>query len=327
MSFSFKNKNIDPMKIKKFYYYSPEKLKLVPLNNFVSKSIGIISTIVIFTILISAILTKTLIKNPDNEVFTNQNEILEKQFETEIQTLKNKYLKLTETVKNLSIRNNDVRLAVNLEPIEINKNIYGIGGAEFSTANQKKNFKQNDKLSEIYEYVNDLEVNLRIEKSNFEEINDQFKSNLDLFNNLPAIRPVRSSIGDRFGMRMHPILKRKRMHHGLDFLSNIGDSVHSPGDGIVTFIGNKGGYGKVLRINHGFGYETLYAHLSKFKVKKGEKIKRGDLIALSGNSGSLSTGPHLHYEVRHKGVSLNPRNFLYEDLRLFDSSKKYLASK
>ncbi|MCW8848726.1 MAG: M23 family metallopeptidase, partial [Melioribacteraceae bacterium] len=158
-------------------------------------------------------------------------------------------------------------------------------------------------------------------------INDKFKTNLDLFNNLPAIRPVNSSIGDRFGMRMHPILKRKRMHHGLDFLSNVGEPVHSPGDGIVTFVGNKGGYGKVLRINHGYGYETLYAHLSKFKVKKGEKIKRGDLIALTGNSGSLSTGPHLHYEVRHKGVSLNPRNFLFEDIRLFDSAKKYLASK
>ncbi len=152
--------------------------------------------------------------------------------------------------------------------------IYGIGGAEFSVASQMKNFKQNDKLSEIYQYANELEVNLKIEKSNFEEINDQFKSNLDLFNKLPAIRPVKSSIGDRFGMRIHPILKRKRMHHGLDFLSNIGDSVYSPGDGIVTFIGNKGGYGKVVRINHGFGYETLYAHLSKFKVKKGQKIKQ-----------------------------------------------------
>jgi murein DD-endopeptidase MepM/ murein hydrolase activator NlpD len=117
------------------------------------------------------------------------------------------------------------------------------------------------------------------------------------------------------------------MHHGLDFLSNIGDSVYSPGDGIVTFIGNKGGYGKVVRINHGFGYETLYAHLSKFKVKKGQKINRGELIALSGNSGSLSTGPHLHYEVRHKGVSLNPRNFLFEDVRLFDSANKYLVTK
>lgn len=327
MFFFFRNKETDSMKIKKFYYYSPEKLKLVPLKNFIPKSIAIISAIILFTFLVSAILTKTLIKNPEREVTSNQNEILEKQFENEIQFLRNKYLKLTETVNKLRLRNNDLRLAVNLEPIEINKNIYGIGGAEFSVASQKKNFKQNDKLSEIYQYANELDVNLKIEKSNFEEINDQFKSNLDLFNKLPAIRPVKSSIGDKFGMRIHPILKNKRMHHGLDFLSNIGDSVYSPGDGIVTFIGNKGGYGKVVRINHGFGYETLYAHLSKFKVKKGQKINRGELIALSGNSGSLSTGPHLHYEVRHKGVSLNPRNFLFEDVRLFDSANKYLVTK
>ncbi|MCW8850158.1 MAG: hypothetical protein OQJ81_09305, partial [Melioribacteraceae bacterium] len=165
MSFSFRNKNIDTMKIKKFYYYSPEKLKLVPLNNFIPKSIGILSTIVIFTFLVSAILTKTLIKSPDNEVLANQNEILEQQFKTEIQSLTNKYLKLTETVNNLRLRNNDVRLAVNLEPIEIKKNNYGIGGAEFSVASLMKNFKQNDKLSEIYQYANELEVNLKIEKS------------------------------------------------------------------------------------------------------------------------------------------------------------------
>jgi murein DD-endopeptidase MepM/ murein hydrolase activator NlpD len=121
-------------------------------------------------------------------------------------------------------------------------------------------------------------------------------------------------------MRYHPILKRRRMHHGLDFLSNTGEEVFSPGSGIVTYVGRKGGYGKIIRINHGFGYETLYAHLSKYKVKKGQRVKRGELIALSGNSGSLSTGPHLHYEVRHKGVSLNPRNFIFDDIRLFDKS-------
>ena len=327
MFFFFKNKESDSMKIKKFYYYSPEKLKLVPLHNFIPKSLGILSAIILVTILISAILTVTLIKNSDQEVLTSQNEILEKQFENEIQLLRDKYLKLTETVRVLRAKNNDVRLAVNLEPLEIHENKFGIGGAEFSVASLMKNFRQNEKLSEIYQYANDLEVNLRIEKSNFTEIKDQFKSNLDLFNKLPAIRPVKSSIGDRFGMRLHPILKRKRMHHGLDFLSNVGDSVYAPGEGIVTFIGNKGGYGKVIKINHGFGYETLYAHLSKFKVKKGEKINRGDLIALTGNSGSLSTGPHLHYEVRHNGVSLNPRNFLFEEVRLFDSANKYLANK
>lgn len=327
MFFSFRNKEIDTMKIKKFYYYSPEKLKLVPFNNFISKAATVLITIVLFTVLVVAVITRSIVINYDEEILANQDVILEKQFKNEIHLLTTKYLKLTETVNNLRRRNNDLRLSVNLEPVEIDDSFYGIGGADFSISSQMKNYKQNDKLSEIYQFANQLEVNLRIEKSNYKEINDQYKTNVDLFNNLPAIRPVNSSIGDRFGMRFHPILKRKRMHYGLDFLANIGDSVHAPGDGIVTFIGNKGGYGKVVRINHGFGYETLYAHLSKFKVKKGQKINRGDLIALSGSSGSLSTGPHLHYEVRHKGISLNPRNFIFEDIRLFDSSNKYIASK
>ncbi|MDX1701686.1 MAG: M23 family metallopeptidase, partial [Melioribacteraceae bacterium] len=132
--------------------------------------------------------------------------------------------------------------------------------------------------------------------------------------------PVKSSIGDRFGMRFHPILKSRRMHHGLDFLCNTGAQVIAPGDGTITYVGRHGGYGKVIRINHGFGYETIYAHLSKYKVKKGQKVKRGDLIAISGNTGNLSTGPHLHYEVRHKGITLNPQNFIFENLRLFDKS-------
>ena len=112
------------------------------------------------------------------------------------------------------------------------------------------------------------------------------------------------------------------MHHGLDFLCNTGEEVVAPGEGVITYVGRRGGYGKVIRINHGFGYETIYGHLSKYKVKKGQKVKRGDIIALSGNSGSLSTGPHLHYEVRHNGATLNPKNFFFDETKLFEKSRK-----
>ena len=87
---------------------------------------------------------------------------------------------------------------------------------------------------------------------------------------------------------------------------------------VIEFTGRKGGFGKTIIVNHGFGYKTLYAHLNKYKVKKGQKIKRGDLIGLTGSSGSLSTGPHLHYEVRHNGIALNPRNFIFDDVKIFE---------
>jgi murein DD-endopeptidase MepM/ murein hydrolase activator NlpD len=119
-------------------------------------------------------------------------------------------------------------------------------------------------------------------------------------------------------MRRHPILKIKRMHNGTDFLSYYNTPVYAPGGGVVEFVGRKGGFGRTIIINHGFGYKTTYAHLNKYKVKKNQKVKRGDLIGLTGSSGSLSTGPHLHYEVRHNGIALNPRNFIFDDVKIFE---------
>lgn len=327
MSFSFRNKNIDSMKIKKFYYYSPEKLKLVPLNNFLQKAIILVVCIIILSVSITGIISKSLNSNNSDQILSSQNKILTDQFKREIASLKSKYRKLSDSFIELKSKGNDLRLAVNLEPIENENNTFGIGGSELFSSEINSRMQNKDLLSDIYQQINDLEINLKIEQKNYLDINDKFVENKTLFNHIPAISPVKSAMGDRFGMRFHPILKRRRMHHGLDFLSNTGDSVFAPGDGTVTYIGKRGGYGKVIRINHNFGYETLYAHLSKYKVKKGQKIKRGDLIAISGNSGSLSTGPHLHYEVRHNGISLNPRNFLFEETRLFGNSNNYLASK
>lgn len=327
MLFPFRTKNNEIMKANKFYYYSQTKLKLVPLENFMSKAKWMVFLIILSSSIISVTLTKLFDENPNVVLLAKQNKIIEKQFEKELHQLEEKYSGLKEKFTSLKLKSNDMRLAVNLEPFELDSKNFGIGGGDISNFTKTGAYNKSNKISDLYNFVSELEINLQLEKSNYNEILDKFEENLDLFDKIPAISPVTSSIGDRFGMRYHPILKRKRMHHGLDYLSNVGVEVRAPGDGIVTFIGTKGGYGKVVRINHGYGYETLYAHLSKYKVKKGQKIKRGEIIALTGNSGSLSTGPHLHYEVRHKGVTLNPRNFIFDDTKLFDESNKYLTTK
>lgn len=117
-------------------------------------------------------------------------------------------------------------------------------------------------------------------------------------------------------MRRHPILGVRKFHHGIDINCNYGTEVRSPGDGKVIVVERQAGFGLVVEVDHGFGYKTIFAHLSKAEVKIGEKVKRGQLIARSGNSG-LSTGPHLHYEVYHDGISLDPTNF-FDDLTFFD---------
>ncbi len=322
MFFFFKPKNTDPMKIKKFYYYSPEKLKLVPIKNFIPKAIISLVAFGLFISLI-AVFISNISKSSTDVILSNQKRIADEQLQKELDILKNKYKLLSKKFAKISKETNSLRLAVNLMPLDGIEGEIGIGGNEF---NNSINYEEEEeKFGSVYNLVNDIETTLKLETANYKEIVNKFEENKKIFDILPAIKPVSAPIGDRFGMRYHPILKRRRMHHGLDFLSNTGAEIIAPSDGVVTYVGRKGGYGKVIRISHGFGYETLYAHLSKYKVKRGQKIKRGEVIALSGNSGNLSTGPHLHYEVRHNGVSLNPRNFIFEDLRLFDN-KNRLAS-
>ena len=120
---------------------------------------------------------------------------------------------------------------------------------------------------------------------------------------------------------MHPILHILRMHEGIDFEAEVGTPVYATGNGVISFVGHRGGYGLAVEINHGFGYVTVYAHLSKTEVKEGQRVKRGQEIAKTGDTG-LSTGPHLHYEVRHNGIALNPNQFFFGDLGFFELTSK-----
>ncbi len=128
---------------------------------------------------------------------------------------------------------------------------------------------------------------------------------------LPSIRPIVGQITSAFGMRMHPVLKRPIFHAGTDFSAPVGTRVLVTADGIVTSSGFDGGYGKKVVVDHGFGYQTIYAHLSKAVVRQGQRVHRGDIIAFSGNTGR-STGPHLHYEVRKDNVVVNPTAYFEE---------------
>lgn len=328
MFFSFKNKNLDPMLVKKVYYYSPEKLKLIPIQNFIKKLIVILVLMSCIFIGLGIIISQSLFTDSQTKISSEQTKILEDNYKNELKELTHKYLSLAEKFSKLKKSSNSVRLSVNLEPEELNMNNFGLGGSDIDISNNSFLAKNSIRLDNIYKIAHQLENDIKIEFGNYKEIKAKIEENKKFYNHLPAIKPVIAPYGDRYGYRMHPILKQRRMHHGIDFLANIGEKVFAPGDGKVTFVGRKTGYGKVVRINHGYGYETIYAHLSKFNVKKNQKVKRGDIIAYTGNTGKLSTGPHLHYEVRHNARTLNPRNFIFDDLNLFDiKEKKYLSLK
>lgn len=130
-----------------------------------------------------------------------------------------------------------------------------------------------------------------------------------LLDHTPSKWPVASSIASWFGRRFHPVFKRAREHEGIDLVAAHGTKIRAAADGTVSFAGWQGGYGYLIKINHGYGYETRYGHNSKILVYVGKTVKKGQVISLSGSSG-VATGPHLHYEVRINGQPVNPAQFL-----------------
>ncbi|QQS37954.1 MAG: M23 family metallopeptidase [Ignavibacteriales bacterium] len=211
--------------------------------------------------------------------------------------------------------NNELRIAANLPPLSDDEQLLGTGGGEFV---QPFNFISSGDIdvTRALEFVDAVNKKVDFEKNQFTLISEKLKSNEKLYESLPALKPCEGTLSDHgFGLRRHPILNIVRMHEGVDIITDRGTNVYAPGGGKIESVGYRGGYGLCIEIDHGFGYRTVYAHLSSSNVQQGQTIKRGDLIARSGNSG-LSSGPHLHYEVIHNGIKQNPRNFFFDDLNL-----------
>lgn len=304
--------------MKHFYYFSKNKLKFVEIKNFYRKFLflilffSIISSFLVF----SGYFVVNEILNPDSEVKALQ--LKNRNLQQQVSELIDNYEKFENQLDNLVSQSNDLRLRVNLEPLEKEDRNFGVGGSVFEDYVPSNSIEFDNLLLGLNSYVDEINTKLELEKNNYSEIESALELNEELYDAIPAIVPTTGRVSDSYGMRWHPILKIRRMHTGMDIVTNIGTPVYSPGGGVVTYAGRRGGYGLTLEIDHGFGYQTVYAHLSKINVKKGQKVTRGDSIAETGNSGKLSTGPHLHYEVRHNGIALNPSNFMYDDIDLFE---------
>lgn len=303
---------------KSIFYYSDKKLQFIEIKNFYSK---FISLIVLFSSVFALVffggyIFITNIINPQSDVskLRKENSILKEKYSA----LTSDINRIKEGLDELNKKDDVLRLSVNLDPLTEDEKNVGIGGSEFKDYESASVSKLDDIVNNVDLSIDLLKSKYLFIKKNYDEIESSLTDNVELQKAIPALLPSDGPIGDRFGMRLHPILKIRRMHPGIDIVVNTGTEVFAPGDGKIIRVGRRGGYGLTIEIDHGFGYSTLYAHLSKVKVKKGTKVKRGDLIALSGKSGSLATGPHLHYEVRHNGVLLNPRNFIFSDIRAFD---------
>jgi murein DD-endopeptidase MepM/ murein hydrolase activator NlpD len=172
-------------------------------------------------------------------------------------------------------------------------------------------------VADMARKADQLEKSLYVQTKSYDEILALAKETEVKMQNLPAIQPVLNKdltrVASGYGWRVDPVYHTRRFHEGMDFTANTGTDVYATGNGTVTFSGWRQGFGNCVIINHGFNYETLYAHLIKSLVHAGEQVRRGDIIAMVGSTGK-STGPHLHYEVHYKGVPVDPRNFYFLDL-------------
>ena len=169
-----------------------------------------------------------------------------------------------------------------------------------------------------------LNRQLYIQSKSFDEVVDLCKGHDEMLKCIPAIMPVSNKdlkkTASGYGTRIDPIYNTPKFHAGMDFSANIGTPVYATGDGKVIKAGWETGYGNLIQVDHGFGYVTWYAHLSKYKVRPGQKVVRGEVIGEVGNTGK-STGPHLHYEVPVKGKVQNPVNYYFMDLSAEDYDK------
>ena len=170
-------------------------------------------------------------------------------------------------------------------------------------------------LQDVSNKANQLIVRLSAQSHSFDTIAEIAQRKSDMLTSIPAIRPLKGvkTISSGFGGRYHPILKTIRMHTGVDLSAPKGTPVYATADGVVSREKGGSGYGIVVILNHGYSYQTLYAHLSKKVVKPGQKVKRGQLIGYVGNTG-LSFGTHLHYEVIKNGVKVNPVHYFFDDI-------------
>lgn len=303
------------MSIKNHYYYDEAKCEFVPIKyNRIEQviynlSIWILSGVVLTGI--GIILLANYIGTPAELALKAENEALYSQLETTRTAL----VDLDEQISSIAEKDNEVyRSVLGMERISYEERQAGVGGSDPYDEFDVYSESTSELLKWTASKVDNLERRISIQQLSFEEIKNQYNINKEKMSHIPAIKPTAGILLSGFGMRNHPILKYKRPHNGLDFRADIGDQVLATGNGTIKYAGPQSTLGKIVIIDHGFGFQTLYAHLSGFAkgIKYGAKVERGQLIAMAGDSG-LSEGPHLHYEVHYKKRAVDPIYYLFAD--------------
>jgi murein DD-endopeptidase MepM/ murein hydrolase activator NlpD len=279
-----------------------QRFKRFLIHFLSSLSLGILF-FVAFIFIFNSPREKELIK--ENKALLAQYSLLNKRFDF-----------MQEVLTDIQQRDNNMyRVIYQADPIDPSVREAAYGGAE--RYKNLMNMSNSDVMIDVTKKMDILAKQLYAQSLSFDEIVNLAKTNEDKLKCIPAIQPIlnkdltRTASG--YGMRIDPIYGTSKFHAGMDFSAPTGSDIYATGNGTVTFTGWKQGYGNTVIINHGYSYETVYAHMHAITTREGTKINRGDIIGYVGNTGK-STGPHLHYEVRYKDQAVDPRNYYFMDL-------------
>jgi murein DD-endopeptidase MepM/ murein hydrolase activator NlpD len=233
----------------------------------------------------------------------------------QLKEISSRFAAVQQGIEKLATRDNELRLLVDIPKIDEETRAAAVGGSRNTPDFTYLSRESGEILRNAHTLLDQLSREVKLQQTSYEEIRSRYDRNQTFFQHLPAIKPMEGYYSiNGFGMRVHPVLHVYRPHEGIDIINDVGTNIYAAGDGVVRFAGRtEGGYGIVVDIDHGYGYSTLYAHLSRPLVQSGQKVKRGELIAKSGRSGLVS-GPHLHYEIRKNGRKQNPVDFFFDDV-------------
>ncbi|MFD1630024.1 M23 family metallopeptidase [Pseudopedobacter beijingensis] len=297
------------------YYFNSQTLKYekvkLSLKVKILKAIGFISTAMVFSFVIIA-MAYAFLDSPKEKQLKREIDQLSLQYDI----LQGRMKKIDQVVQTLEDRDDNIyRVIFEAEPIS--KDIRNAGFGGINRYKNLENYDYGNLMIETTKKMDILSKQLYVQSKSYDELSKLVKSKEKMMASIPAIQPIDSrklkSAISGFGYRIHPIYKIKKMHAGIDLSAPIGTPIYATGDGVVVSQGTERGYGNQIIINHGYGYSTKYAHMSRFKARRGQKVNRGDIIGYVGNTGA-STGPHLHYEVYKNGKVVNPMNFFFNDL-------------
>jgi murein DD-endopeptidase MepM/ murein hydrolase activator NlpD len=311
------------------YRFNPESISYEKVEaNFKTRIVNVLKHIASSSVLaiVMVVVLFYFFGSPKERSLVRENQQLIAQYNR----LNTELGKLQNVLTDLEQRDDNIyRVIFEAEPIHSNIRKAGSGG--INQYAYLENLDNSELVISTSKKIDQFAKSMYVQSKSYDSVEEMVKNKFEMLASIPAVMPVAikdfKRISSGYGWRIHPIYKTRKFHDGMDFNGTIGTPIYATGDGVIIQCSSVRGYGKKVVIDHGYGYKTIYAHLNGYNVKLGQKVRRGEVIAFLGNTGS-STGPHVHYEVRKDNRTVDPINYYFNDLTAdeYDSMVAYAAN-